>query len=165
GVMADGQAEQRPRAVVETLVESGIKRAQGVGVFGVDQLAGKRDLAGDAAAKGNADLLVVKPGGGDGPQLFAVLVDQENRATLGLHLRARDLEDQLQQLGQVERGVQQARGFKEQRELVDALVFFLRSQNVVELGRAHLGIQAPPEEKVLRDLAGGVHGEHAGKLS
>ena len=87
---------------------------------------------------------MVKTGGGNGPELLAFLVGQKNGAALGLHLRARDLQDQLQQLRQVERGVQQARGFKEQRKLVDAFVFFLRGQHVVELGGAHLGVKPPP---------------------
>ena len=43
-----------------------------------------------------------------------LLIDQENGAAFGFDFRSRDLQDQLQQLSQIERGVEQARGFKEQ---------------------------------------------------
>src|SRR5215470_9660127 len=163
--MANGQAQQRLGAVVEALVERGIEQFESVSVIRVDQLSGDGYVAGDPLAKGNADLLMVKAGGGDGPELLALLIGQEDGAALSFDFSTGDFEDQFQKLSQIKRGVQQARGFKEQRELIDAFVFFLRGQNVVELGCAHFRIKPPPQQQIFRRFTRGVDSEHAGELS
>src|SRR5438445_5420031 len=124
-MVLDGNTQQRFGAVVQPLVEAGIETLQGVGIVSVDEFAGDGNLAGNALAKGNAYFLVVEPGGGNRPELFALAIGEKDGATLSFYFSARDFQDQLQEFRQIERGVEHARGFKEQGKLVDALVFFL----------------------------------------
>src|SRR6185312_7413803 len=143
-MVTNRQDQQRLGAEVQALIESAIKRRQSVCILGVDQFAGNCHLPGNAFAERNADLLMVKARSGDRPQLFTVFIDQENRAALGFYLSPRNFENQFEKLSQIERGIQQARSFKQQRKLVDVLIFFLRGQNIVELGSTHLRVEPPP---------------------
>src|SRR5579859_4812402 len=165
GMVLDGNTQQRFGAIVQPLVKARIKTFQGVGILCIDDFAGDSNLACNALAKGNAYFLVVKPGGGNRPELFAFAIGEKDGAAFSFHFSARDFQDQLQEFRQIERGVEHARGFKEQGKLVDALVFFLRGQNVVEFGGAHFRIKTPPHEQVFRDFTGGVDGQNAGELS
>ena len=52
---------------------------------------------------------MLKAGSHNRPQLPVLVVEQEHGSAVGLQLRAGNLQNQLQQLGEIESGIQQAR--------------------------------------------------------
>ena len=62
-----GKTEQRLGAVIQSLVEAGIKNLQAVSIVSVYEFAGDGHLSGDALAEGDTDFLVVEPRGRNRP--------------------------------------------------------------------------------------------------
>src|SRR3954465_2691198 len=76
-----------------------------------------------------------------------------------MHLLARNLKDEVEQFSQVERRVQQACGFEQQRELGDLLLLLLGGEHVRNLDAAHLSVGAPPGGEVWAESGAAVSGK------
>src|ERR1041384_4679491 len=96
--MADGQAQQRLGAVVEALIEGGIKQIEPIGIICVDQLSRDGNMARDSLAEGDADLLMIETGGGNRPKFLALLIGPKDGTALSFDFSAGDFEDQFQKL-------------------------------------------------------------------
>src|ERR1700750_2442437 len=101
--MADRQAEQRFGAEIEFLIEAAIKILERIGVSDVDVFAGGDDVSGDSAIEWNANLGGLKALRDDGPKLFVLTVEEEDRSALGFHFGLGDAKNEIEQFGQVER--------------------------------------------------------------
>jgi hypothetical protein len=144
-----GDAEDAARLVAGLLVHRLVEARVLVRVGNVHRGVGLRHRAGDAAAHGEADLLGADALRDLAPQLAALVVDEEERAAVGLHHPGGGADDQLQQTIEVALGDQRLRNIEDSSELLDPLAKLLhRARSIPAAPPGHT--KAPPRSGCAR---------------
>jgi hypothetical protein len=119
-LVADRHAEDRAGAEPRALIELGVEQRVAVRIGDVEGLARRRHAPCDAGADGEADLAPLEALGHLAPQLPLRAVEQEQRAALGGHDLARLLEDDLDQVGELQRAGERVRHVEQGGDLLPA---------------------------------------------
>ena len=163
GAVANGDAEQVMGSVVEPLVEAGIKMGTGVRIVDVQRLAGLGDIVSHSLSKGKPDFLLLQAVGYDGPDFPPILIEQKNAASVGVGLFAGQVQNQVQQIAQIQGGIQHLAGFHQELELGDDLSAFAQAARAVQSGARHGCVNLRPARNFRRWLLTAIDGQQSSR--